>query len=66
MTLTNEPQKIKMKMLHSPFAKLKLLLLFSGLAAIGALLNYFYVPGYIENIVLQVNLKDSSEGKKMQ
>lgn len=35
--------------------RVKLLLLFSALAAAGALLNHFLVPGYIENLVLQVN-----------
>lgn len=35
--------------------RVKLLLLFSALAAAGALLNHFLVPGYIENLVLQVS-----------
>lgn len=45
---------MKMTTHSSSLGRVRLMLLFSGLAAAGALLNHFFVPGYIENMVLQV------------
>lgn len=44
---------MKMANHTASLGRVKLLLLFSALAAAGALLNHFLVPGYIENLVLQ-------------
>ena len=46
---------MKMANHTASLGRVKLLLLFSALAAAGALLNHFLVPGYIENLVLQVS-----------